>query len=30
MKKDRLFEAVKQMADLPDENKVNIKGKFYA
>jgi len=30
MKEDRLFGAVKQMADLPDENKVNIKGKFYA
>jgi hypothetical protein len=30
MKEDRLFGAVKQMADLPDEDKTNIKGKLYA
>ena len=29
-KEDRLIQAVSQMADLPDENKVNIKGKLYA
>tara|TARA_R100001143_G_scaffold62833_2_gene67271 strand:+ start:6082 stop:6801 length:720 start_codon:yes stop_codon:yes gene_type:complete len=29
-KEDRLIKAVKQMADLPDKNKVNIKGKLYA
>ena len=29
-KEDRLIKAVSQMADLPDDNKVNIKGKLYA
>jgi len=29
-KEDRLIQAVSQMADLPDDNKVNIKGKLYA
>jgi hypothetical protein len=29
-KEDRLIQAVSKMADLPDENKVNIKGKLYA
>jgi len=30
MKEDRLFGAVKKMSEMSDENKVNIKGKFYA
>ena len=30
MTKDKLISAVKSMAELPDENKVSIKGKLYA